>query len=175
MQVLIESHQNTHKGGGWADWSEGPSWHLSTARSAYSGHVRVKSGPWSNESRQPGLMNHIFFNIILMAGCVCIIYRGKRWHYLCGCYFNMYLNTPLNSTSLHGNNILQVVASFSRIMGPVTLLKWFQKRFDKPNNEFKVLTENSPDLNPIGICGTCVDWIYFSNNSNPWWPHLTTY
>ncbi len=42
------------------------------------GHVSIRTGPRSNRRRWPGLMNHVFFYITWMAGC--ISYLGNKWH-----------------------------------------------------------------------------------------------
>ena len=38
------------------------------------------NGLSGNGRRWLGLINHVFFYIMWMAGCVCIVYLGKRWH-----------------------------------------------------------------------------------------------
>ncbi|KAF7641348.1 hypothetical protein LDENG_00283840, partial [Lucifuga dentata] len=51
----------------------------STTQSAYSeDHVKIRTGPWSNGRRWPGLMNQVFFDIMWTAGCVCVVYLEKR-------------------------------------------------------------------------------------------------
>ncbi len=55
-------------------------WPLSTAESGNSGHMSIRTGPQSNGRRWPGLMNHVFFYIMWMAGCVCVLYLGNTWH-----------------------------------------------------------------------------------------------
>ena len=53
---------------------------LSTAKSTNSGHVNSRTGPQSNGRRWPGLMNHFFFYITWMVGCVFVTYQGNTWH-----------------------------------------------------------------------------------------------
>ncbi len=48
--------------------------------SANSGHMSIRTEPQSNGRRWPGLMNHVFFYITWMAGCVCVTYLGNTWH-----------------------------------------------------------------------------------------------
>ncbi len=43
-----------------------------------NGHVSIRAGPWSNGRRLPGLINHIFFYIRCLAGCVFNWGRGSR-------------------------------------------------------------------------------------------------
>lgn len=42
------------------DWLEYPCWPLSTTENTHSGHVRIRTGPWSSGRRWPDLMNHVF-------------------------------------------------------------------------------------------------------------------
>jgi len=55
-------------------------WPLSTTESSNSGHMSIRTGPQSNGRRWPGLMNHVFFYITRMAGCVCVASLGNTWH-----------------------------------------------------------------------------------------------
>lgn len=64
MLVPVERCQNTQSitvccvwGCVAADGSGCPSWPVSTAKSAYNGHVSMRIGPWSNGRRWLGLMN----------------------------------------------------------------------------------------------------------------------
>ena len=43
-----------------ADQSGSPCWPLSTAKSTINGNVSIRTGPLSNGSRRPSLMNHVF-------------------------------------------------------------------------------------------------------------------
>ena len=70
MFVLIERCQNRQCiavccvwGCTAADQSRCPCWPLSTDESTNNGHVNIRTGPWSNGRRWPGLMNHIFFYV----------------------------------------------------------------------------------------------------------------
>ena len=55
-----------------------------TANSAKNGHVNIRNVPWSNGRRWPTLMNHVFFCILWMAGCLYVVTWGRdstRMHY----------------------------------------------------------------------------------------------
>ncbi len=90
-----------------------------------NGHVSIRAGPWSNGRRLPGLINHIFFYIRCLAGCVFTWGRDSRslnygkkagqgrqnhallgnW-YSCECYCGKY-HLPRDCyrlhTRIHGN------------------------------------------------------------------------
>lgn len=42
------------------DQSGCPCWPVFTAKSTYNGHASIRTGPWSNGRRQPGMMNRVF-------------------------------------------------------------------------------------------------------------------
>ena len=85
--MLIESGLNTHCiavccllgciAAGQPRW---PYWPLATTESGNNGYVSIRTWPQSNGRKWPGLMNHISFYIMWMAGCVCVTYLGNMWH-----------------------------------------------------------------------------------------------
>ena len=88
MLALIERCQNTQCiavccvwGCRAADQSGCPCWPLSIVESTNNGQLSIRTGPWSNGRRWPGLMNHVFFYIMSMAGLLTWGTNGTRMHY----------------------------------------------------------------------------------------------
>ena len=55
-----------------------------TAESTINGHVSIRTGPWSNGRRWPGLRNLVFFYITWMARCMSVLSwgtHGTRLHH----------------------------------------------------------------------------------------------
>ena len=63
-----------------ADQSGFPCWPVSTTKIANNRHMSIITGPQSSGRSWPGLMNHVFFYIMWMAGCLCITHLGNTWH-----------------------------------------------------------------------------------------------
>ncbi|KAK3509510.1 hypothetical protein QTP70_035168 [Hemibagrus guttatus] len=83
------------------------------------GHVSIRTGPWSNGRRWPGLMNDIFW----IAGWVCIAYLGNTWHQD---------GKKQNNAPCHKAQMIQ---------------EWFDEHNNE--FEVFTWPPNSPDLNPI--------------------------
>lgn len=89
-----------------------------TAKYTYNEHVSIGTGPWKKGS---DLINHIFFYIKLMVGCVRATYLGKRWRQeavweegrpavmLLGCYL---------SRTTYLNIVAEQVYSFMKMILP---------------------------------------------------------
>ena len=85
MLVLTERCQNTMCIAvccvlGRSGQSGCPCWCPATTDRANNRQVSIRTGPHSSGRRWPGLMNHVFFYITRMAGCMCIAYLGNTWH-----------------------------------------------------------------------------------------------
>ncbi len=120
-----------------------PFWLLSSAESAYNGHVSIRTGPWSNWKKITWSDKSRLVLDQVEGQCVCVICLGKRWQesaqweegrlmeavscsagenlgswHSCECYFGKY-HLPKDCyrpwTPLHGSGLL------SRIKDPTAL------------------------------------------------------
>ena len=87
MLVLLERCQNTQCIAVCCIWryiateqSGCPCWPLFSAKSANNVHMRIGTRPQSDGKRWPGLMNHVFFDIMWIVWCVFVTYLGNTWH-----------------------------------------------------------------------------------------------
>ncbi|KAK3554553.1 hypothetical protein QTP70_025498, partial [Hemibagrus guttatus] len=101
-----------------------------TAESRNNGHVSFRTGPRSNGRRWPGLMNHVFFYITWMAGCVCVSYLGNTWHQ--DALWEE--GEPAEAVSCFG----QCSARKAWDNAPCHKAEMLQEWFDDHNNQFEV-------------------------------------
>ncbi len=86
--AMIEKCQNTQGIAACYVWGcvatdrlERQSLPLFITESAYNGLLSIRPGPRSNGTKRSVLMSHVFVYIMWIAGCMCVVYLGKRWHY----------------------------------------------------------------------------------------------
>ena len=152
------------------DQSGCPCWPPSTVESANNGHMSIRTGPQSNGRRWSGLMNHVFYYIRWMAGCVCLSLtlgtHGTRMHYgkkaswrrqcdafgnvllgnlgschPCGCYSDMYhLPKHCCRPCFMETVFPDGCGLVQQDNTPCHKAKLVQEWFEEHNNEFEVLT-----------------------------------
>lgn len=59
--------------------NEFPSWLLYTPESTNNGRMNIRTWPWRNGRRQPGLINPILLYIMWIARCVWVVYQDALW------------------------------------------------------------------------------------------------
>ncbi len=183
MLVLMERCQNTQCITDCCIWgciapdqSGCPCWPLSTAESANSGHVSIRTGQRSNGRRWPGLMNHVFFYITWMDGCVCFAYLGNTWHqdaiwegsvmlWAMFCKETLgpaiHVNVTLTRTTYlsiiadHGHPFMETVFSggcglFQQDNVPCNKAKMVQEWFQEHNNEFSKFPRTQSNWASVG-------------------------